>query len=136
MRIDRLDLIAFGPFTDRVLEFAPNRVELIYGPNSAGKSTALRGLTGLLYGIAVRTTDDHVHEKKALRVGARLSNGATALDVVRRKAPGRTRWSGWTSGDSDSYSVVSTKACLRRCLRSILSACEQADANCSKAPVT
>ena len=86
MRIDRLDLIAFGPFTDRVLEFAPNRVELIYGPNSAGKSTALRGLTGLLYGIAVRTTDDHVHEKKALRVGARLSDGATALEVVRRKA--------------------------------------------------
>ena len=55
MRIDRLDLIAFGPFTDRVLEFAPNRVELIYGPNGAGKSTALRGLTGLLYGVAVRT---------------------------------------------------------------------------------
>ena len=85
MRIDRLDLIAFGPFTDRVLEFAPNRVELIYGLNGAGKSTALRGLTGLLYGVAVRTTDDHVHEKKALRVGARLSDGTTALEVVRRK---------------------------------------------------
>ena len=85
MRIDRLDLIAFGPFTNRVLEFAPHRVELIYGPNGAGKSTALRGLTGLLYGLAVRTTDDHVHEKKALRVGAQLSDGTTAVEVVRRK---------------------------------------------------
>ena len=85
MRIDRLDLIAFGPFTNLVLEFAPHRVELIYGPNGAGKSTALRGLTGLLYGIAVRTTDDHVHGKKALRVGAQLSDGTTAIEVVRRK---------------------------------------------------
>ena len=85
MRFDRLDLIAFGPFTNRVFEFAPNRVELIYGPNGAGKSTALRGLTGLLYGIAVRTTDDHVHEKKVLRVGARLWNGTEALEVVRQK---------------------------------------------------
>ena len=85
MRIDRLDLVAFGPFTERVFEFAPHRLELIYGPNGAGKSSALRGLTALLYGIAMRTTDDHVHEKKALRVGALLSDGGDSLEVVRRK---------------------------------------------------
>ena len=111
MRIDRLDLIAFGPFTDRVLEFAPNRVELIYGPNGAGKSTALRGLTGLLYGVAVRTTDDHVHEKKALRIGARLSDGITALEVVRRK----------TQKDSlDGLDEQKLETVARRCQRGLV----------------
>ena len=85
MRIDRLDLLAFGPFTDHVLEFRPRRVELIYGPNGAGKSSARRGLTALLYGIAMRTTDDHVHEKKTLRVGALLSDDNGSLEVIRRK---------------------------------------------------
>ena len=85
MRIDRLDLLAFGPFTDQVLEFRPRHVELIYGPNGAGKSSARRGLTALLYGIALRTTDDHVHEKRALRVGALLSDDSGSLDVIRQK---------------------------------------------------
>ena len=67
------------------MEFRPHRVELIYGPNGAGKSSALRGLTALLYGIAMRTTDDHVHEKRALRVGAILSDDNGSLEVIRRK---------------------------------------------------
>jgi uncharacterized protein YhaN len=85
MRIDRLDLLAFGPFTNRAFEFAPGRVELIYGPNGAGKSSTLRGLTALLYGIPMRTTDAHVHEMKELRIGALLRENGAALEVVRRK---------------------------------------------------
>ena len=86
MRLTQLDLIAFGPFTDRCLQFAPGRVEVIYGSNGAGKSSALRGLIALLYGIEMRTTDDHVHEKSALRVGAVLGDEQdSSLAVVRHK---------------------------------------------------
>ena len=44
MRFDKLLLRAFGPFTDRTLDFAaaaPAGLHLIYGPNEAGKSSSL-----------------------------------------------------------------------------------------------
>jgi hypothetical protein len=59
---------------------------LIYGTNEAGKSTALRAITGLLYGIPRLSGDDHVHKKRDLRIGATLINDDGArLEVVRRK---------------------------------------------------
>ena len=43
MKIRKLFLKAFGPFTDSTLDFSgPANVHLIYGPNEAGKSSALR----------------------------------------------------------------------------------------------
>ena len=46
MRINRLHLIAYGPFSDTTLDFADRRsaFHLVYGPNEAGKSSALRAL--------------------------------------------------------------------------------------------
>ena len=88
MRILRLDLLAYGPFTDRTLELGgePGVVQLIYGTNGAGKSSALRALIGLLFEIETRTTDDHVHEMPKLRIGALVDPGdGTKLEVVRRK---------------------------------------------------
>lgn len=88
MRIHDLHLIAFGPFTDRHLDF--NRegggLQLIYGPNEAGKSSALRAIDALLFGIPVRTTDNFLHSYGELRIGARLVNEAgRELHFVRRK---------------------------------------------------
>ena len=46
MKLLGLDLIAFGPFTDKRLDLADGRegLHLVYGPNEAGKSSALRGI--------------------------------------------------------------------------------------------
>jgi len=88
MRVLRLELRAFGPFTDRVLDLSAGDagVHLIHGPNEAGKSSALRALHGLFYGIPERTSDDFLHPARELRVGALLL-GATGeqLHCVRRK---------------------------------------------------
>ena len=52
MKIRTLFLKAFGPFTDTTLDFSgPAGLHLIYGANEAGKSSALRAITDLRYGI-------------------------------------------------------------------------------------
>lgn len=88
MRIDRLDLLAYGPFTDTVLDLSAGTsgLHLIYGDNEAGKSTSLRALTGWLFGIPARTRDNFLHASPQLRIGGklRLSDGRE-LEFVRRK---------------------------------------------------
>ena len=53
MRLLRLHLLAFGPFTGQVLDFgeAGQRLVLVHGPNEAGKSSALRAVSDLRFGI-------------------------------------------------------------------------------------
>ncbi|MBW2363737.1 MAG: AAA family ATPase, partial [Deltaproteobacteria bacterium] len=88
MRIDRLDLIAFGPFTDKSLSLSDGAsgLHLIYGDNEAGKSTSLRALIAWLFGIPTRTNDNHLHSNTQLRIGGklRLSSGKD-IEFVRRK---------------------------------------------------
>jgi uncharacterized protein YhaN len=88
MRINRLDLIAFGRFTDTSLDLSAGNqgLHLIYGDNEAGKSTSLRALTGWLFGIPARTGDNFVHANPQLRIGGelQLSTGET-LEFIRRK---------------------------------------------------
>ncbi len=90
MRFERLDLIAFGPFTQVSVDFANSAagVHFIYGPNEAGKSSMLRAITDLLYGFSHRgVTDDFIHPLQQLRVGAKLSfTDGSQLEVIRRKA--------------------------------------------------
>jgi len=87
VRFLRLDLSAYGPFTGRQLEFEPDAgLQVVYGPNEAGKSTTLRALSGLLFGIPERTTDAHVHAMAKLRIGATLeASDGRRLALVRRK---------------------------------------------------
>ena len=63
MKIVRLDLRAYGPFTGESLDFTPalHGLHLVYGPNEAGKSTTLRALRGLLYGIPLSCQDSFLH---------------------------------------------------------------------------
>ena len=88
MRIDRLDLIAYGPFTDKSLNLSDGKfgLHLIYGDNEAGKSTCLRALIAWLFGIPTRTDDVFLHSYSQLRIGGelRLSDGKK-LEFVRRK---------------------------------------------------
>ncbi|MEA3302249.1 MAG: AAA family ATPase, partial [Pseudomonadota bacterium] len=88
MQLCRLDLTAFGPFTDHLLDFENSEAKLhiVYGANEAGKSSALRGLKALLYGIPARTTDNFIHSHQQMRVGGCLrSQHGEEIDFVRRK---------------------------------------------------
>jgi uncharacterized protein YhaN len=88
MRINRLDLIAFGRFTEKSLDLSDGDLglHLIYGDNEAGKSTSLRALIGWLFGIPARTGDNFVHANPQLRIGGELelSSGET-IEFIRRK---------------------------------------------------
>lgn len=92
MRFRRLLLEAFGPFTREELDLsggAPGGLHVIYGPNEAGKSTSLRAVEGLLFGIPERSEDAHLHPLKSLSVGATLERGfgpsREQLVITRRK---------------------------------------------------
>ena len=88
MKILRLDLRAFGPFSGVSLDLAAGNegFHLVYGPNEAGKSSALRALRNLLYGIPGNTADDFIHNKPSMRIGATLvRRDGQQLEIVRRK---------------------------------------------------
>lgn len=88
MRILKMRLLAFGPFTDEDLDLAEGKqgLHIVYGPNEAGKSSALRALHQMLYGIPERSFDDFIHPYAKLRIGAALCLGdGTGLEFVRRK---------------------------------------------------
>ncbi|MBU0654539.1 MAG: AAA family ATPase [Gammaproteobacteria bacterium] len=88
MRIDRLDLMAYGAFTGKTLDLSSGSagLHLIYGDNEAGKSTSLRAIIAWLFGIPARTTDNYQHAHTQLRIGGklRLADGRT-LEFIRRK---------------------------------------------------
>jgi uncharacterized protein YhaN len=96
VRIRALRLVAFGSFSGREIVFerqgAPSdALQIVYGTNEAGKSTVLRAVGGLLFGIPVQTQDAHVHRMADLRVGGVLEAAdGTRLEVVRRKGKKNT----------------------------------------------
>ncbi|NTU96598.1 MAG: AAA family ATPase [Chlorobiaceae bacterium] len=74
MKIKRLELKAFGPFTGRVLDFSSAQpgLHIVYGPNEAGKSSAMRALQALFFGFPLRTADNFLHQNPQLLVGGCL----------------------------------------------------------------
>ena len=88
MEIRQLNLAAFGSFTDRTLDFSQKDVGLhiVFGPNEAGKSSALRGLKAFLYNIDERTADNFLHANGKLRIeGCVRTVDGRELAFVRRK---------------------------------------------------
>ncbi len=88
MKILELQLRAFGPFTQHCLDLSAGEqgLHVVYGPNEAGKSSALRALKALLYGIPDRTADNFVHPNDQLRLGGRLRLAdGSELAFLRRK---------------------------------------------------
>ena len=88
MRFDRLAVPAFGPFTDFTLEFPSGKTDchLIYGSNEAGKSSLLRAIRDLLYGIHGQTPDNFVHDYKKLKIAGTICNkSGERLSFQRRK---------------------------------------------------
>ena len=87
MRLRRLDLLRYGHFTDRSIELPPGGADLhvVFGPNEAGKSTALCAIEDLLFGIPMRSPYDFLHDYSEMRIGARIENAEASLEVLRRK---------------------------------------------------
>lgn len=88
MRFRRLGLEAYGPFSGTLLDLSRargNGLHLVYGPNEAGKSSALRAIRDLLFGIPQITPDAHLHAAPALRLSAVIERGGETLAFVRRK---------------------------------------------------
>lgn len=54
MRLRRLQIQRYGHFTDALLEFPGNGVQVIHGCNEAGKSTLLQFIRELLFGFGER----------------------------------------------------------------------------------
>ncbi|MHB1559695.1 MAG: AAA family ATPase [Isosphaeraceae bacterium] len=88
MKLLTLDLRAVGPFTGTVLDLSAGQhgLHLVYGPNEAGKTSALRALSYLLFSFPTRSADNFVHPNDQIRVGGRLrhSDGG-ALEFLRRR---------------------------------------------------
>ncbi|MEI9954413.1 MAG: AAA family ATPase [Pseudomonadota bacterium] len=87
MRFQRLDFRAFGPFTGLSLDLsggAPGGFHIVFGPNEAGKSSALRGVHDLLFGFPERTPDAHVHPNAELRIAAALASEAGQIIELQR----------------------------------------------------
>ncbi len=86
MRIARLHLDRYGPFTDKVLDFSPNaKLHVVFGHNESGKTSSLRAVTDLLFGIERSTSADFQHPAKDLRIGAVLRSTSGAELCFRRR---------------------------------------------------
>ena len=97
MQLEKLQLIAYGPFTNCTLHLQPG-LNVLYGPNEAGKSSALRAVYSLLFGVEERTNDNFVHNYTQLRIGGALVDAqGQRLACVRRKG----RRSTLRDGDDD-----------------------------------
>ncbi len=87
MRFQRLHAPAFGPFTNLELEFPSedHDLHLIYGENEAGKSSLLRAIRDLLFGIHSQSPDNFLHDYKELRLLGEIENKAGERLVFQRR---------------------------------------------------
>ena len=96
MKLVQLNLRAYGPFTNKIIDFGDaagsvpenSGLHLLLGANEAGKSTALRGFRAVLFGMS-DMRDAHLHPKDMLRVALKIrTTEGELLHVERRKGKG------------------------------------------------
>lgn len=86
MRIDRLDLVAFGHFSDVSLGLTGNGLNVVYGANEAGKTTVRAAVMRLLFGFPHSDPYGYLHPQSTLQIGARLvGTDGQIREVVRHK---------------------------------------------------
>jgi len=87
MRFTRLDILRYGALTDRSLTFRPDaRLHVIYGPNEAGKSSALAAISDLMFGFPNAAEYSFLHDANTLRVGAEIvGRNGNSLSFRRRR---------------------------------------------------
>ncbi len=92
MRIRKLGLRRYGKFTDAFIDFGERVVgspdlHIVYGPNEAGKSTAMSACTDLLYGIAPQSRFNFLHPYPTMRIEAELETSGGIRSFARIKRP-------------------------------------------------
>ena len=87
MRFNRLDMLRYGSLTDRGLPLRPDaKLHVVYGPNEAGKSSALSAISDLLFGFPSAAEMSFLHDAASLRVGAEVSaRNGERLSFRRRR---------------------------------------------------
>lgn len=87
MRLQRLDLLRYGHFTDRSFELPLCSIDfhIVFGPNEAGKSTALSAIEDLLFGVQTKSPYNFLHDYSNMRIGAVLRSEKKSLKFFRRK---------------------------------------------------
>ncbi len=87
MRIELIDLLRYGNFTDRpiALPKAACDIHVIVGPNEAGKSTLRSAVVDLLYGFPRSPPQAFLHPPNELRLGATIEHGDDRLEFHRTK---------------------------------------------------
>jgi uncharacterized protein YhaN len=90
MRLDQLDLVRYGKFTERSLDFGDAKpgepdFHLVYGPNEAGKSTLFSGFLDLLFGIDRKSPYGFLHPYQTMRIGGIVEAGGRRHHAFRIK---------------------------------------------------
>ncbi|HMI90233.1 MAG TPA: AAA family ATPase, partial [Polyangiales bacterium] len=87
MKLLELELTHFGAISNRRLDLSQRQhaLHLIYGPNEAGKSTTLRAILALLYGVEHQSPDARLFGSETMRIRGRLSDEQGGEHVVVRR---------------------------------------------------
>ena len=93
-------------------------LHVVFGPNKAGKSSALRALKALLYGFAARTGDNFSPRRTTSSASAAVCaySDGSELEFLRRKGTeehpprARTTRARWTTASSTAASRGSTRS--------------------------
>jgi len=92
MRFSELHLIKYGQFDGCRLAFPKAQVDLqiVFGPNEAGKSTTMAAVGDLLFSFPHSTNFDFRFDKTLLRVGALIESEQGSMTFRRKKGNVRT----------------------------------------------
>lgn len=85
MKLRRLVLRKFGPFTDQAFDFSTPTLHVICGDNETGKSTTLRAVEAALFGFGHTTPDDHTHKASDLEIEFEIDFAGEPHTLIRRK---------------------------------------------------
>src|SRR3977135_3668584 len=127
MRIRQLHLLRYGHFTDASITLpaagSPD-MQMMFGENEAGKSTAKAAIEDLLFGIPSNSPRNFLHDYGAMRIGANLEKGGQARRTrcFRSRTPPSRR----ARGLSHPFSRARIAAFTRACSASTTIACAKA----------
>jgi len=92
MRIRKLGLRRYGKFTDAFIDFGEQAagkpdMHIVYGPNEAGKSTAMSACTDMIYGIPPQSRFNFLHPYATMRIEAEIEISGRVRGFSRIKRP-------------------------------------------------
>ncbi len=93
MKIIWMRLNPYGSFKDKTIDFGDGKegFHIVYGYNESGKTTTLRAIKSLFFGIPERTIDAFKFDGNKLRISAKIENSSgETLIFQRRKGRART----------------------------------------------